>query len=492
MDDSPMFLDVVELVIHLPDPTESTFTSPDFSFNNRKVWKVVPKSWGIEYVFNRSKQFLMIDGGKYKPHFTYRIRKDWRHNIHHEILLRFSIPKLLFGNNFTDVPKSSLNELYRELLYALYDLYGFKDITMEMLTNSTLKRMECGSQVFFPDITAYNQARDRIRSVRLDQRIDKGDIEYAGLNYADVGTGFRIHCKSWDFVFYNKTEELKHSAKSKGRAKFEEDNECMIGVWDYLPSDTEPSTDECDSSLSFLTTGEGFYELITTSGEVCARFELKLGQKSHIDTALEHIGEPTGHITLEDALIRNIPQRILQWHCQRLFGSLPRYDLTSTSNEDLLDFLLTQDMKPDAIAKSLGYITMERMPDQRRLREAITNGKSRSAWASYLKKIENIPRLSDRTDPIQPILDVVFNLGVTTPNTSKNVKMVKSIVFGVAKAICITISFCTKNKHFLWIDWLVRHVSARAPPSRLAVRRGAGEALKELSKYPNKMIFPND
>lgn len=402
MNDSPMFLDTVELVIHLPAPTQSS--NDEFSFENRKVWRLDHNKGFPEYTFLNDKAFT-ISLFEYKPRLKYRTRKNKLGVLVDELLVELSIPKFLLGNNFMDTPKSSLNEFYSKLLDTINYLYCFKDITLTMLENATLKRIDCGSQIFFPNIMAYNLAQNRIFSARTDPRIDIGEVKFA--NY---GSGIYLSCDSWQFVFYNKTEELKAYAKSEKKAKFEKDSEHMIGLDNLLGRTMYTNPLLIDDDV--LDPGKAFFDMITSTEQVCMRFELRLNQKSKINNALEHIGESekiNECLTLQVALENNIPQRILQWYYKRIFSHLPRYDLVSASDEDLLNYVAQYDNKIDRMAKVLGYITMERIPNQKQLRKIITNGKSQSAWNSYLKKIDQLPILANPPDPIQPILDKIFS-----------------------------------------------------------------------------------
>lgn len=473
-DDSPMFLDTVELVIRLPHHMEST----EYPFNASKEWKREKDYGYTTYVFKKNNLYL-IGGGEYIPSIKYRIRRIPYTNITlYELLVECSIPKFLLGNNFTDVPKSELGTFYSKLLNIITCTYHFEEVTLEMIKNATLKRIDCGSQVFFPDIAAYNQAYNRICSSRLDSRIDIDNIQYS-----QMATGIYIKCKSWQFVFYNKTEELKRSAKKtkpkepeslddppikprfltqgKTKAKFETRNEAMVE-------------------------DESFFEFITEAEQVCMRFELRLNGKALIDNALKWIGYyPMQELTLWKVLYYDIPRKLAQYKWQEIIDGMPRYDLISANDEDVLAHISKTSNTIDNMAKTLGYIEMERITDQRQLRAVICNGKSRSAWTSYLKKLKDLPQLSNQPDPVQPITDVIFGnhnskdrsinvLSIEAPATDIKEQYTKT-VYSVHFAISITIKYCIKNKHFFLLVGRLRRANSRAPPSRLAFRRGVGE-----------------
>lgn len=451
-DNGLMFLDTVALVIRLPCHMESTrYPFKRLSNSDPLVWFYERKSWGQQYIFTRKKSFLLGDS-EYKPALKYRVRHIGYGGKVHELVVEFSIPKLLLGNNFMDTSKSELDVVHSRILSSITGTYHFEDVTLEMIENATLKRMDCGSQVIFPDIESYNLAQERIGSARLSLRLD---IERP--QFSERSTGLSISCSSYQFVVYNKTEELRRYAKSPKKAKFEADDEWMVE-------------------------DEDFFRVITDTKKTCMRFELRFNTKAKIDNALKHIGEPARALTLQTALERNIPQRLLQWLLEQIVKGLPRADLVLASSEDVLNHVSKVEDKPDNIAKLYGYAMMERLPDQRKLREIITNGKKRSAWTSYLKKLDNLPELSGQKEPIQPILDKVFGVLPSNTNTSSdvndsvaNVISVESVDTVIVRlTISITIKYCTKNRYFFRTTWLLCRANTRAPPSWLAVRRGIG------------------
>lgn len=480
-DDSPMFLDTVELVIRLPYHMEST----SYPFRSKKEW-INKDDYGYTMYVFRKNNLYQIGGGEYIPSISYRIRRIPHSDIKlYELLVEFSVPKFILGNNFMDVPKSELSNLCLKLLDIITCTYHFEDVTLEMIKSATLKRMDCGSQVFFPDITAYNQALNRIRSSRLDARIDIDDTQY-DVRSSQRATGLNISCGSWQFVFYNKTEELKRSAKKKKSKEAESFGDPPPKPRFLTQSKTKAKFETRNEAM---VEDEPFFELITEEERVCVRFELRLNSKARINNALKWIGYyPMEELTLGKALYYDIPRKLTQYNWQQTLNHMPRYDLISANEEDVLAHIAKTSSTIDKMAKTLGYIEMERLPNQRQLRAIICNGKSRSAWTSYQKKLKDLPPLSNQPDPVRPVTDKIFgngeNCNVSTPSAEKPTASIKvqytRAIHSVHLAISITIKYCTKNRHFFrLVGRLRQRANGRAPPSQLAARRDVGGALME-------------
>lgn len=406
-----MLLDTVELVIPLP----YRMTSYVYPFEGPE-W-IHTEAYGYSTLtFKATKRFRECQA-EYIPTIKYRERRMPDGLVFHELLVEVSIPKMLFGNNFIDARKDGLGTFYDRLQSSISGVYGFKKVDEYMIKRATLKRMDCGSRVAFKDISSYNLAKSRLLSAVTDKRVDVDAPQYS-----TKGLGVSISCGSWQFVLYNKNEELKRYASSPRKAKYESNDDIMV-------------------------LNKSFFNMIKNAEVVVGQFEFRLNGKKYINEALGLIGEPRGSITLEEALDKDIPRRIAAYYWQRILDGLPRIDLVEASEDDIVNKFASAYETPANLAKAIGYAIMSKAPDQESLRRTLEWRGGRSAWTRYQRTVKNLPRLKIKGgDPIQPISDKIFGITEMTNSEKRTLLAMKHVAkVLIFCSISITMNNCIKN-----------------------------------------------
>ena len=150
--------------------------------------------------------------GLYKPHLTLYRRWDGTQST---ITLRveFSIPKLLYGNNFDELSDSDFPEVIKTLRERLSEM-GV-DVIQGKLEKAIVSTIHYWKNIVLTDYTSVSHILSNIAKTNISARFDTGETNY--LNWWEL---FRIHSQSFQIVFYDKIADLN---KTKARA-VEKDN----------------------------------------------------------------------------------------------------------------------------------------------------------------------------------------------------------------------------------------------------------------------------
>lgn len=366
-----MFLDTVRIAIPLLRPMKSV----SFPFGDKAHWKKITRAYCTEYVFVAPKMFW-DDLCEYIPRLTYATVLT-KYGLRDEIRMEFSIPKLLYQNNFLNADKSELEHVMERVTDVLNYIYHFEEVKIEDVERATVMRIDCGTIAFLPNVEVYNMACSRIYSARMDKRID-----IDAPNYSEKANGIVVKCNSWELVFYNKNEELRRYCSSYRKAKFEENDSIMIA--------------------------NGFLQELDKTEVVAMRCELRLVNKRNINSALARINEDGRQLTLQNLLEHDIPRRLLQCYWLQVVEGLPRYDMLSASEEDVFNVLSSQGGTLKQLTEKMGLVTLSNLPNQHRLREAVENRSGRTGWNRFKKKLEALPEFPREKDPIAYISDAIF------------------------------------------------------------------------------------
>ena len=128
-----------------------------------------------------------------------------------------SLPKLMYGNNISEIPSSDfekvVNQLHRELLFLELPI----EITQEQLRNAKVCRVDYGKNIIFTDGTDMELLNEMLDRAPLRKRSKKGKTQYHS------GELFRDSIKSRAFIIYDKLAEFKTNERKARPAYGDED-----------------------------------------------------------------------------------------------------------------------------------------------------------------------------------------------------------------------------------------------------------------------------
>ena len=145
--------------------------------------------------------------GIYKPRLTYIRRWDWIKE-HYSLKIEFSIPKLIFWNNFDELSDSDFPFVISKLKEVLFKMWI--QVVNWKLEKAIVSTIHYGKNIILDDYTSVNRVLQSISKTNISQRFDVWESQYQNGWWL-----LRLHTKSFQIVFYDKIADLK---KSKHRA----------------------------------------------------------------------------------------------------------------------------------------------------------------------------------------------------------------------------------------------------------------------------------
>ena len=154
--------------------------------------------------------------GRYMPRLTLHRRAAKTIGTVYQLAIEFSAPKLLYGNNFSEVEEEDFTAILMALRARIDELTGHKFTLFELADANVGSWHPCKNIVF----------QGYISTQTILGTIPKLDIsrlyDVQRTNFRD-GHVVHIHCNSVDVAFYDKLADLRKAKVSDKRA-FEKDS----------------------------------------------------------------------------------------------------------------------------------------------------------------------------------------------------------------------------------------------------------------------------
>lgn len=254
-------LDTVKLCIPL---AECKVNSPDiFVPTIRENLKR-----GVKYICMPDKDWLRC--GKYFPKLI--AFKDF--NNENQIIVEFSAPKLVFGNNFEELDTEDFAKVIDELSDRLTGLDI--EISKDNLEQARVLAIHYSKNIELENTTA-TCITNTIEKLDITKRLD-----IAKTDYKNGGQTIRFHANSYEVAFYDKVADLMQSKISEKRA-VESEN---IVQQDFL------------SKLS---------------GKEVLRMEVRLNKSKKIRHIFEKCGINNTDLTFKQLFSNEIFQKVLNY-----------------------------------------------------------------------------------------------------------------------------------------------------------------------------------
>ena len=201
--------------------------------NKRKIWvnKFTPSTKNIDtdrfgsqlwikYVQNPTT--VELKQGNYKPRLTIT-KRIVEGGIITPLKIEFSVPKLLFGNNFDETEEADFNAVLEKLLRKLKDM-GIYTLRFN-LANAKVSAVHFSKNIAFTDYTTSSSIIRELAKIDLTKKLD-----LTRTKFKNEGHSLQYYAKSFSVVFYDKIKDLK---MPKGRA-VEQDNALQLNLFEDL------------------------------------------------------------------------------------------------------------------------------------------------------------------------------------------------------------------------------------------------------------------
>lgn len=302
--------------------------------------------------------------GLYRPRLS--VNKRCIHGgFRTELYVEFSAPKLLLGNNFSELADSDFDRLCNHIRYRLLPM-GV-DIPFYTIQNAKVQAIHFGKNIVFTDGTIPATILSHLKKNNIS-----GKQRPLERDYKNGGEALYVGTKNHQFCLYDKRKELEN-ARLTEVGNSEEDNWCQIDL---------------------------FKERKIVEPFQVLRLEARFATPEEIRTELEKAGvKVSKRPTFKELFKSETARKALEWEVAELERMTPDVLTLGESVEDLVDDLVKRNPKatPTLVAKvvmlrqlraSCGLSTARKM-----LRMDSTQ------WSRLLrdvKKLEHKPPPSDK------------------------------------------------------------------------------------------------
>lgn len=240
---------------------------------------------------NPSKGYKMA--GVYQPRLKY-YEHPTREGIQRKLLIELSLPKLMLGNNFSELTDAFFDAVTEKLSAVLHSTYAI-DISPSELATSNVGKIDYSKNIIFADYTPVSSITSSMRTADISKTYDVQNT-----NFRNGGHIYHIHTNSLDVAMYDKIADLRKERVSEKRSH-EKDGYGQMSLLDSL---------EANKSLSV------------------ARFEVRLNSVRKIRSEMKAI-DFFGGITFRELFSSAISGKVLLSHWTQVFTKIPKISLDS-------------------------------------------------------------------------------------------------------------------------------------------------------------------
>ncbi|HEX8182620.1 MAG TPA: hypothetical protein VF575_03380 [Candidatus Saccharimonadales bacterium] len=297
-------VDTIKLLLKIDDPmvlSKGAFTPLSV--------KQLMRAGGMTRTFLNPSSKYASHLGKYMPRLTLHRRAAKTIGVVYQLAVEFSAPKLLYGNNFSEVEEEDFIMILMVLRDRIHELTSYKFTLSELAAADVGSWHPCKNVIF----RGYISAQTILGTV---PKLDVSRLyDVQRTNFRD-GHVVHIHCNSVDVAFYDKLADLRKAAVSDKRA-FEDDSAIQLR---HLAS-------------------------LEKSGVTILRQEVRLGGRQAIKRAFSDLDS----WTFESLYKAELCQATLLKHWHRLSNSVDMLSLDAARPYELLQNYMLD--SPDASAK---------------------------------------------------------------------------------------------------------------------------------------------
>ena len=334
-------------------------------FNERPVWIAMFRS--LQSIDATSGFFKMNinpssgykKSGIYLPRLTYIERPNKELGRTYQLAVEVSVPKLIFGNNFSEVIGTDIEIVTKKLSDVMSSTYNIW-IPSEVLASAKVGRIDYCKNIVFDDYTPVSTIVGSMRTADISKTYDVQKTDFK-----NGGHIWHIHTNSLDVAMYDKVADLKQEKVSPKRSQ-EKDGYSQLNLIDLL---------ENKKSLTI------------------ARFEVRLNSSKKIRAELEAVGF-FGGITFCELYSIDLARKILIKHWINVFNKIPKALLDTDTPEQLL--LNITKANPDIKAREalalVGVLLLAKDKDERYLRNLLEGLFTSSQYRRLKSKSREPPK----------------------------------------------------------------------------------------------------
>ena len=294
-----------------------------------------------------------LAAGIYKPRLsaTKRLNKYKRFEI--TLKIEFSVPKLLFGNNFDELRDADFPKVITKLKHSLNDM-GVH-VLEPVLAAAPVSAIHFSKNIPLIDYSTPYAYLVQLSKVNLNQRLDLNQTDFR-----NEGHSLKYRTNSFEIAFYDKMKDL-HKAKTSEKRAEERENAIQLNLFEDIPMQKP-------------------FEVL--------RMEVRLNKRQKLKQELRHIGIVT-EPTFQTLFKREIARKVLLNYMAVIEKGYPAILLYNCKDpEDFLsDFIIhNQKAKLGKALQMLGSRTLIDKVGVREFRE-ITRKYGKANWYRLNKEM---------------------------------------------------------------------------------------------------------
>lgn len=359
--------------------TENLFTPPYIKVTGRAPFKAIN---------NPSKSDKEKFG--YLPRITlFKALRDGGFSIF--LKVEFSIPKLLYGNNFDEVVESDFGEICWQIKSKLEKM-GVNIIDISKLAYAQVSSIHYGKNLVFTNFeTAHNYVRE-ISKIDISRLQDTNQSDYR-----NEGHSFKYRSNNYEVIFYDKVADLNKSKISEKRA-IEKDNYTQLNLFDKI----KPLNP---------------FEVL--------RIEVRLGNRKKIKQVIEKLELGISDLNFANLFSTAIAKKILLDVIKKVENSYPK--ILHIKDQGLLE--LATNIKVNNPEIKLGQISeilfAKEAIQNRGVREfrKFIDLFGKSKWARFKNKMKGL-KISNETDTFKKIREQLTEFQQVRLKDYKNIESI--------------------------------------------------------------------
>lgn len=139
--------------------------------------------------------------------------------------VEFSVPKLLYGNNFDEVEEPNFGDICWKLKNALYFM-GVEVKDIKKLANANISTIHYSKNIILTDhSTPYTYIKE-MQKINVNQWLDTNQTDFR-----NEGHSFKYRSNDYEVTIYDKLKDLQQAKKSDKKA-IEKDNATQLSLFD--------------------------------------------------------------------------------------------------------------------------------------------------------------------------------------------------------------------------------------------------------------------
>ncbi len=299
--------------------------------------------------------------GVYQPRLTYTERPIRLHTKTYELAIELSLPKLMHGNNFSELTDDSFAEVVKKLSDTIKTTYGIW-LFPHQLEQASVRKIDYSKNIIFTDRTPVATVVTNMRMADISKVYDVQNTDFK-----NGGHIYHIHTNSLDIAMYDKVADLKQERVSPKRSR-EKDGYTQMNLLDELEKQ----------------------KTVTV-----ARFEVRLNGLKKIRSELAAVGVTSG-TTFKELYSTDLSRKVLLRHWNNVFDRIPKGLLDSDTAEHLLinSKKANDDIKMMEALARVGYAYLLKDKDERYIRNLLEGLFSPSQYRRFRQKSREPPNPS--------------------------------------------------------------------------------------------------